>query len=337
MENTLHPLDTWHHELARMRDAHPGVEIVFVGTHTELEAHFLRPLRNSGGCLQILPGGGKSYNGVEIIPIPVDRTFRVDDGGNVVPQEPPHFELRDQFLAAAVEKQPEYRDHYDRTIANDSYQDLIAQIKAAREKAVQAAQEESRKIASEIGYPLTLNLPGCVVNCDQCRFPHLDRDLEALAWPLVDACMWDSATKLDVVVKGELPLKPGEIVVLEQAADRILSWIPHTIQIATKWDGPPQPGLVQYQWSIADAHGRVDVQVAWMCDGLRFEPAPGIGNLVPFPTYKGADAVVIGREARLRLHATLAPGATSTLEEILVVVNHKGPGDFAPEVPKLEL
>jgi hypothetical protein len=220
-----------------------------------------------------------------------------------------------------------------------TYQGLLAQLKAAREKALQAAQEEGLAIARKVGFPPALNLPGGVpVKIDCCAFPRLDKDLEALGWPIVDAEMWDSDTKLDVLVKGELPLKPGEAAVLEQAADRVLSWIPHCIQISTKWlNGPPQPGLLTYQWSMADANGRVDVQFSNPQNGLQYEPNPTQTNQVKFSTYKGVDPIIVGRDARLRLHVILNPEATSTLEEINVICWHKRASDFAPAVPELDL
>lgn len=219
-----------------------------------------------------------------------------------------------------------------------TYQDLLAQLKDAREKAIHAAQEESLAIARKIGFPPVLQLPSCVVKCEYSAFPHLDKDLEALGFVLVDAEMWDSDTKLDVLVKGEFPLKPGEAAVLEQAADRVLSWIPHCIQISTKWlNGPPQPGLLTYQWSMADANGRVDVQFSNPQNGLQYEPNPTQTNQVKFSAYKGVDPIIVGRDARLRLHVTLAPEATSTLDEINVTCWHKRASDFAPAVPELDL
>lgn len=219
-----------------------------------------------------------------------------------------------------------------------TYQGMLSQLKEAREKAVHAAQEESLAIARKIGFPPVLQLPSCVVKADCCAFPRLDNDLEALAWPLVDAGMWDFDTRLDVAVKGELPLKAGEAVVLEQTADRVLSWIPHNALISTKWlNGPPQPGLLTYYWSVADAHGRVDVLFAIPLNGHQFEPNPAQCNWAKFPSYKGEDTLIIGRDARLRLHVNLAPEATSTLEEIKVVVTHKRATDFAPPVPELDL
>jgi hypothetical protein len=181
------------------------------------------------------------------------------------------------------------------------------------------------------GFPPTLNLPGCKVKCDQCAFPSLDTDLRLFSWPQIDQEMWDTDTKLDVIVSGgPFPLAAGTSIVLQQEADRNLTWIPACIQISTTWSGgPPQPGLVSYQWQVAQkSTGTGAVQFSNIQNGLQYEPNPSQSNQVPFPTYKGCDTQVIGALSALQLVVTLSASATSVLENVTVVAYHKRASDF---------
>lgn len=180
------------------------------------------------------------------------------------------------------------------------------------------------------GFPPTLNLPGCKVRCDQCAFPSLDTDLRLFSWPQIDNEMWDTDTKLDVIVAGVFPLAAGASMTLQQQASRNLTWIPACIQISTTWSGgPPQPGLIQYQWQVGPKVGvGGTVQFSNIQNGLQYEPNPSQTNQVPFPTYKGCDTQVIGALSALQLVVTLAPAATSVLENVTVVAYHKRAEDF---------
>lgn len=182
------------------------------------------------------------------------------------------------------------------------------------------------------GFPPTLNLPGCQVKCDQCAFPALDTDLRLFSWPQIDQEMWDTDTKLDVIVAGgPFPLAAGTSVTLQQEADRNLTWIPACVQISTTWSGgPPQPGLISYQWQVGPKSGvgTGTVQFSNIQNGLQYEPNPSQSNQVPFPTYKGCDTQVIGALSALQLVVSLAASATSVLEAVTVVAYHKRADDY---------
>lgn len=180
------------------------------------------------------------------------------------------------------------------------------------------------------GFPPTLNLPGCKVKCDQCAFPSLDTDLRLFSWPQIDNEMWDSDTKLNVVIAGgPFPLAAGSSITLQQEADRNLTWIPACIQVSTTWSGgPAQPGLLTYQWQVGPKVGTGTVQFSNVQNGLQYEPNPSQTNQVPFPTYKGCDTQVIGALSALQLVISLDAAATSVLEGVTVVAYHKRASDF---------
>jgi hypothetical protein len=181
------------------------------------------------------------------------------------------------------------------------------------------------------GFPPSLNLPGCKVKCDSCAFPSLDTDLRLFSWPQIDSEMWDTDTKLDVIIApGAFPLAPGSSVTLQQEADRNLTWIPACAQISTTWSGgPPQPGLVSYQWQVGPKAGvGGTVQFSNQQNGLQYEPNPSQTNQVAMPRYKGCDTQVIGALSALQLVVSLAASATSVLEAVTVVVYHKRAEDF---------
>lgn len=181
------------------------------------------------------------------------------------------------------------------------------------------------------GYTPFLNVPGCPVNCDPCAFPALDTDTRLYSWPQIEAEMWDTDTKINVVLQGTFPLPPGSGIVLGQELRRAVTWIPECVQISTTWVGSPQPGELEYQWATGPKSGpglTGQVNFSNVQNGQQYEAGPTPGTTatvfkVPFPTYKGCDSMAIGALSNLRLIVALRSSATSTLQSLIAIAYHK--------------
>jgi hypothetical protein len=169
-------------------------------------------------------------------------------------------------------------------------------------------------------------LPNCPVVCDPCAFPALASDLMLFSFPQIDAEAYDVSTNIDVIVAGgPFPLAAGTSVTLQQEARRSLTWIPDCVQIATVWSGgPPQPGLVTYQWAVGNKGGVGPGQVLFgnPQKGTQYECGDDCIK-VNFPTWRGCNNLMIGALSALQLIVTLSPAATSVLEAVNVVVDHR--------------
>lgn len=184
-------------------------------------------------------------------------------------------------------------------------------------------------------YTPWLNVPGCPVDCDPCAFPALDTDVRLFSWPEIDAQMWDTDTKINVLVSGTLPLTAGNSAVFIQEARRTVTWIPDCVQISTTWNGSPQPGLLTYQWATGPKNGPFPTgQVVFSNpqNGAQYEagatPSTSLTTIkVPFPTYKGCNSMAIGALSSLRMIVALDTAATSTLQSILITAVHRKGGN----------
>lgn len=164
-------------------------------------------------------------------------------------------------------------------------------------------------------------------------FPSLEKDLQLLSWNIIDQEMLDSFTQVNELIEGEFPLKGGDSpIVLQQQFDRNLTWIPSFVQISTIWsNGLPQPEFLTYQWDIVPKFERKSKinkdpnrkGVGNLYCGKLFEPNNKQTIPISFPMYKGCDGLSIGPLATLQLTISISPVATSTLEEICIIVLHQ--------------
>lgn len=164
----------------------------------------------------------------------------------------------------------------------------------------------------------------CNIKCDPCLFSNLALDVELYSWPLVEPQLYATDTKLNNVVVGAFPLAAGGSLTISQETDRTIAYIPDCVQVATTWTGPPQPGLLTYQWQMAPQDNLVTGGQIFgnIENGQQYECGSNCIK-VPWPSYKGCSGWPVGSLAAAQLIVSLDAAATSTLTGMLVAIYHK--------------